>query len=118
MPKINNALLPVLDSVQIDGNVVRLAQQLDRPTYVAVNKVLESIGGKWNRKAKGHVFNMDPAEILEEVILTGEYSSKKQDFGFFETPPELAKKVVELADIRPGMSILEPSAGRGALLIA
>lgn len=33
----------------------------------------------------------------------------------FPTPPELAKRVVDLADIKPGHSVLEPSAGTGAL---
>jgi len=36
----------------------------------------------------------------------------------FPTPPELAKRVVELAEIRAGDRILEPSAGTGALLDA
>jgi protein-L-isoaspartate O-methyltransferase len=36
----------------------------------------------------------------------------------FPTPPDLARRVVELADIRPGMTVLEPSAGTGALLDA
>lgn len=36
----------------------------------------------------------------------------------FPTPPELARRVVELADIRPGHAVLEPSAGTGALLAA
>jgi SAM-dependent methyltransferase len=34
----------------------------------------------------------------------------------FPTPPEIARRVVELADIRPGMRVLEPSAGTGGLL--
>jgi SAM-dependent methyltransferase len=34
----------------------------------------------------------------------------------FPTPPELAKRVVDAADIRPGMRVLEPSAGTGCLL--
>jgi protein-L-isoaspartate O-methyltransferase len=34
----------------------------------------------------------------------------------FETPRELAREVVELADIRPGHKVLEPSAGTGRLL--
>jgi hypothetical protein len=33
--------------------------------------------------------------------------------GFFITPKDVAKQVVELADIREGMEVLEPSAGRG-----
>lgn len=34
----------------------------------------------------------------------------------FPTPREIAARMVELADIRPGMRVLEPSAGTGALL--
>lgn len=34
----------------------------------------------------------------------------------FPTPKELARRVVDLADIRPGHRVLEPSAGTGALL--
>lgn len=33
--------------------------------------------------------------------------------GFFPTPKITAEKMVEMADIEPGMSVLEPSAGKG-----
>jgi protein-L-isoaspartate O-methyltransferase len=36
----------------------------------------------------------------------------------FPTPPDIAAKMVEVADIRPGHSVLEPSAGTGALIDA
>jgi phospholipid N-methyltransferase len=36
----------------------------------------------------------------------------------FPTPPDIARRVVELADVQPGMTVLEPSAGTGALLDA
>lgn len=117
MKKIPNEVLNILDAAVVDGNIVRLTNgQLDRKMYLDVNKVLVDLGGKWNKSAKGHVFADDPADVLEAAILTGAYSNKKQDFGFFETPPELARRVHELADLHAGMSILEPSAGRGALL--
>lgn len=118
LKQIPKDILPILDNLEIAGNVVKITAQLNRQTYVKANEVLEALGGKWDRKAKGHVFQADPADILEEAVLTGEYSNKKQDFGFFETPPELAEKIVELADIKTGMDILEPSAGRGNLLKA
>lgn len=35
--------------------------------------------------------------------------------GFFVTPKTLAERMVTLADIRPGMKVLEPSAGNGAI---
>lgn len=37
------------------------------------------------------------------------------DLGDFPTPPELAVRVVQAADIQPGQKVLEPSAGRGNL---
>lgn len=39
-------------------------------------------------------------------------------FGLFPTPPALARRVVELAGITPGMDVLEPSAGTGRLVDA
>lgn len=36
----------------------------------------------------------------------------------FPTPPALARRMVELADVRPGHRVLEPSAGTGRLLAA
>jgi cyclopropane fatty-acyl-phospholipid synthase-like methyltransferase len=36
----------------------------------------------------------------------------------FPTPAALARQVVDLADIQPGMTVLEPSAGTGALVRA
>lgn len=35
--------------------------------------------------------------------------------GYFPTPKPLAEQLVEMADIKPGMSVLEPSAGNGAI---
>lgn len=38
--------------------------------------------------------------------------------GFFPTPPDTAREIVAAAEIVPGMKVLEPSAGTGALLDA
>ena len=37
--------------------------------------------------------------------------------GFFPTPPDLADLVIERALIEPGMTVLEPSAGKGDLAV-
>jgi phospholipid N-methyltransferase len=113
---IDENVLAVLSKCQVEGNTVLLTcGQLDRKQYIAVNSVLESMGGKWNRKAKGHNFTSDPTGKLEMVLLTGEID-RPEDFGFFPTPPSLAQRIVGLADISPGHSILEPSAGDGAIV--
>lgn len=87
--------------------------QLDRKDYVALNEVLEVLGGKWSRKLKGHLFSTSPKEALEDLLLAGEF--KRATAGdFFQTPPELAKCMVEWV-VRPGGRVLEPSAGLGRI---
>lgn len=117
--KLSNEAIDVLARSTVDGLTVFLPEgQLERPLYVEVNKALEAIGGKWSRKAKGHVFTTDPEAALFQVIATGEAHAVKGEFGFFPTPAPLAKRLVEIADIKPGFWVLEPSAGNGALLAA
>ena len=51
--KISNTVLDILGNCEVQDNVLYLPNvQLDRADYTAVNKVLEALGGKWNRKAK------------------------------------------------------------------
>ena len=111
--KIDRNVMAVLEAAVVDGNKLVLTGQLDRKTYEATNKVLTAIGGKWDWKAKGHLFACDAAEVVDQVLLTGEYSRTKHDFGQFDTPDVLAERAFSLADVRPGMSVLEPSAGVG-----
>lgn len=95
--------------------VLRITEQLDRKLYEATNKVLEAIGGKWNRKAKGHVFSQSnsPVEALEKLVDTGEIEFEKLDF--FATPKAVINRMIKLADPSPFISVLEPSAGEGAI---
>ena len=114
--RINEDVANVLGNSRIDGQELFLPEgQLDRKLYVAVNKVLVAIGGKWNRKAKAHVFSEPPQDIVEQILLSGEYTDAKKEFQFFQTPDELARRLVDIACIREGETVLEPSAGRGAI---
>jgi type I restriction-modification system DNA methylase subunit len=115
--KIKDETLKILAECSIKDNTVFLPKtQLDRKTYLDVNKHLENLGGKWNRKAKGHVFDDDPTDSFENMLLTGETTDFKKEFQFFETPPELASKMIRLAEIKEYNVVLEPSAGHGAIL--
>lgn len=111
----------ILKNCTVEGNIVRLPdEQLDRKTYLDVAKHLELIGGKWNRKFKGFLFETDPTELLAD-IQNGEKRNVKKEFQFFETPSELAEKLVSYIEehvISDEMTILEPSAGRGAIVRA
>ena len=112
METIEKDVHVVLSTLKIDGNNVRITTQLDRKLYLAVNKVLERIGGKWNRKAKLHVFDDDPTERLNNVIECGVLDPKVKT-GYFPTPSKIIDKMIELADLKGVQSILEPSAGQG-----
>jgi len=113
---IDSTVLDVLSNATMDGNSLKLSGQLNRAVYVATNKVLEAAGGKWNRKAQAHIFEGDAAEIMDQIILTGKVLNKKSELGFFPTPPAVVGRLIELAEISNGDSILEPSAGNGAIL--
>jgi type I restriction-modification system DNA methylase subunit len=113
---IDSTVLDVLSNAEIVGSFLKLTGKLDRPLYVATNKVLEAAGGKWNRKAQAHVFEGDAGEIMEQIILTGKVTNKKQELGFFPTPPAIVARMIEAAEINNGDTILEPSAGDGAIL--
>jgi phospholipid N-methyltransferase len=109
----------VLQQCKIDGNIVKLPNiQLDRKEYTEVKKQLELIGGKWKGgKTQGFVFEEDPTELLEQIV-SGEKRNLKKEFQFFPTPDELADRLVSKAIIYSNSKILEPSAGRGAIVKA
>lgn len=113
---IDSAVLNVLGNASTDGATLKLTGQLDRPLYVAVNKVLEAAGGKWNRKAQAHVFEGDAAEIMDAIILTGKVVNRKQELGYFPTPKAIVERMLDAAEINNGDTVLEPNAGDGAIL--
>ena len=113
--KVDNDVLAVLSRAETNGNTLVLVGQLERKLYERTNKVLEAVGGKWNRKAKAHLFNDDAATRVDQIILSGEVDMPKDEFNFFPSPPDVVARLMDLADILPGMRVLEPSAGKGAI---
>lgn len=109
--------LDVLKRARIDGGVLFLPEEkLPRPLYLAVNTALVALGGKWDRRAKGHVF-ADPTDLhaaLGGVLDSGEVVLPNKN-GYFPTPEKLARCLVAIADIQPSYHVLEPSAGQGAI---
>lgn len=92
---------------------------VDRKLYVAVNEALEAAGGAWVRGSKCHVFT-DPkaAQALREMVTAGKVIDPEKMAEFFETPPDLAERMVKLLKLKPWSRVLEPSAGKGALIKA
>lgn len=101
-----------------DGNSsCKITRQLDRNLYIKVNKALELLGGKWEKKAQAHVFEK-PVNFseFEQLADTGEITIELQ--GFFETPAPVVERMLLLASPTKKLagSVLEPSAGKGAIL--
>ncbi len=116
---ITTTAMQVLAQCTVDGNTVVInSGQLDRKLYEVVNKVLDAIGGKWNRKVKGHIFDYDPSDALASVVSTGEVPGKNP-LAYFPSPPTVVKQMID-GLIRFGLddihTILEPSAGNGAII--
>lgn len=114
--KIDQDTLAVISSLEVRGHRVYM-RKLERGLYLKVNKIIEALGGDWDRKSQSHAFQEDPRAAIEMVILTGEVTTA-QDIGFFPTPAPLARQLVELAEVGLGMSALEPSAGTGRIVDA
>lgn len=113
--RVDQEVLQVLSAADISGNALKLTGTLDRNLYTKTNKVLEAAGGKWNTKAKAHIFAGDAQDRIEQVLLTGSIEIPKDDFEYFPTPPAVVSILMEQADIKDGMLCLEPSAGRAAI---
>lgn len=119
--KINTSMeaVEVLKKCRVEGNVIKLPEgQLERNLYQEVAKALELIGGKWKGgKIFGFVFVTDPTDLLDQIA-NGEKRNLKKEFQFFATPEKLANELVYLADLKQHDTILEPSAGQGAIIKA
>lgn len=88
--------------------------------YDKIKPIVEHLGGHWREKYNGFVFRKNVSDIFPYLLKTGvritEQYSFKEKTQFYPTPKNVAKRVVELADIKDGMRVLEPSAGVGNIV--
>lgn len=110
--------MPVVEMLaegRLDGRTFSFryaAKDKGKASYVEACAVLESLGAV----SRGDVFLFDyPArDVLQEVIASGVIPDQRAH-QFYRTPPGLARRVVDAAQIGPEHTVLEPSAGQGAL---
>ena len=120
--KIPNNVLDALRAAETSGPHLRLTgPRMDAKLYQRVNEVLEAVGGQWTKAVGAHVFAADAAAAVAPAIASGHVVTlreKRQDAQYFPTPAPVVQRLIELADLAPGMVVLEPSAGTGAIAIA
>jgi len=113
---IEQEVLTILTNSKIENMVLFLPpERLERKLYEKMNMVLSQVGGKWDRKIGGHVFNEDPADAIDDILLTGKVTDKKKEYQFFPTPIKIAREICEMAEINNQCDCLEPSAGTGSI---
>lgn len=113
--EIPNIIIDSLRSAILRTDLIQLTVQLERDDYAKVNKVIEALGGKWNKKANGHVFKGKIAEdVVANYLETGKIDPVEK-FGFFPTPKVLGRFLVNMGQLDSDSLILEPSAGLGNL---
>lgn len=112
-------LQEIINRCSAEDGVIKLPQvTLERSEYLQVKKLMESNGAKWNGgKVAGFV--CDHADEVLARLQSGDLSDRKKTYQFFATPIEVGKSMArQLCDFKPCMRVLEPSAGRGALITA
>jgi hypothetical protein len=112
------AVVTALQEARCEGPRLFLAGQLPRDLYTQTAKAILLLGGKWVRAQACHVFPDDCEQAVSLAVLTGRVTDFKKTFQVFETPERIADELVSLARLDPVHSILEPSAGRGAIVRA
>ena len=115
--KIKENVLEVLRSATfIEPSSVQLNGDLDRKLYTETNKVLESLGLKWNRKLKLHISDEDVEDKWYNLLETGEWVDVQKEYQFFPTPKEIVFRMLDMVDWDNVESVCEPSFGSGNIL--
>jgi hypothetical protein len=109
----------VLKHCTFKDNILKLPDvQLNPKSYADTKTWITEAGGKWEGgKTQGFTFDFDATRVVS-ILMTGKRCNLRQDFQFFETPSDLADWLVSLAGVTPDDVVLEPSAGRGAIIKA
>lgn len=110
----------ILKHCTLEDNVLKLpCVKFNKKSYADAKKWIEEAGGNWTGgKVQGFTFPFN-AERVFAILKEGRRCNLQQDYQFFETPAEVADWLVMLAGgIHESDTVLEPSAGRGALIKA
>lgn len=110
----------ILKHCTLKDSVLKLPKvQFNKKSYAEAKKWIEEAGGSWQSgKIQGFTFPFNPERVFS-ILKEGKRCNLQQEYQFFQTPAEVADWLVMLAGgINEADTVLEPSAGRGALIKA
>jgi len=88
--------------------------RFSKKCYDELKDLMIRAGGKYSKN--GFAFKGKDAQDIKSRLMAGEVIDDKKKFQQFYTPPEVVKIVRDLAGPITDAVVLEPSAGRGALV--
>lgn len=110
-----------VDAARAEGRIVEVSTGDDVGFYVRPKaeattpepqpEPVQPVAAPAPAKAKAEEFH-----AMKTALRTGQAVQVVTAPQLFPTPPDLARRVIALADIRPGHAVLEPSSGTCALL--
>jgi hypothetical protein len=101
-----------------NDNIARFPKEPRIPDWPALKKVMVALGGTW-KTSDGFRFpaDVDADELIHQARSTGAIIDPRAA-DFFETPDALADEIVEELGLKDPGLLLEPSAGKGAIVRA
>jgi hypothetical protein len=97
-------------------------RQLSKALYAEVKRVLNVLGGEWSTSAQEFVFGYDYQDRLHACLDGTQKLPERNPTAFFPTPADLATKLIAksvgIRSLPKGARVIEPSAGRAALIDA
>lgn len=115
--KVDPKVVDVLRNAELSTSEIHIAQRLTPKLWSKVAEFLVGLGAQWHTGKQSHVFEINVSEKIRQAIDTGECFTRK-DFDFFWTPEDRSGELAAWLELKPGMKVLEPQAGRGALALA
>lgn len=104
--------------LEYDGCNVRIKAKLDPKIYLAVSKILQGLGGEWKGgKIQATVFDIEARPLIEEALGDGKIENRRTVLQAFFTKPHLALRMLQMLDLTSADTLMEPSAGEGALVL-
>ena len=109
----------ILSRASTVGNQLYLPDHLPPGLYAQVDRVLRAAGGQWKGGLTGaHVFPGDATAALAGILAATRVTSARQRDQWYPTPAEVVDELLAAAELCPGLEVLEPSAGEGAIAVA
>lgn len=117
---VTKAARAALATADTEGNTVTIPDQLRASTWTGVKKVLELAGGTYVQGKSAWTFPSTAATVVAKLLADGQVVAARHSEGYVPTPAALAARLASpefgaIADLPDGASVLEPSAGEGAI---